>query len=115
MVRSLQYVLKVWGPDVSLKRYHTHPKFLPFPAKHIALRGAQEEKYAVVDVTRQSGGSANIIEEVEISRALFELYEGGVVCFINSFLIVCPIHTPPQFIHQGLTYIVRKQVLYLAS
>jgi DEAD/DEAH box helicase domain-containing protein len=66
-----------------MTRYHTNPKFLPYPAKHIALRGAQEEKYTVVDVTKQSGGSANIIEEVEISRALFELYEGGVVRVFN--------------------------------
>ncbi|KAG6854963.1 hypothetical protein C0991_009786 [Blastosporella zonata] len=39
-------------------------------------RGAQEEKYAVVNVTK-AGGS--ILEEVEISRAMFEVYEGGVV------------------------------------
>jgi DEAD/DEAH box helicase domain-containing protein len=78
---SPQSVPVAWTPDLSITRYHTNPKFLPFPAKHIALRGAQEEKYTVVDVTKRLGGSANIIEEVEISRALFELYEGGVVSF----------------------------------
>lgn len=61
-----------------VSRYHTHPKFLPFPAKHVALRGAQEEKYTLVDITR-SGEHMKIIEEIEISRALFEIYEGGVV------------------------------------
>ena len=78
------FTIYFWArmPDPLSTRYHTNPKFLPFPARHIALRGAQEEKYIVVDVTKQSGGSANVIEEVEISRALFELYEGGVVrCF----------------------------------
>ncbi|KAH9951273.1 DEAD/H helicase [Amylocystis lapponica] len=72
--------------------YHTHPKFLPFPAKHVTLRGAEEEKYSVVDVSNlgKPGGTARIIEEVEVSRALFEIYEGGI------------------FIHQGLTFIVRE-------
>lgn len=72
--------------------YHTHPKFLPFPAKHISLRGAEEEKYSVIDVTKvdNPGGQAFILEEVEISRALFEIYEGGI------------------FIHQGLTFIVKE-------
>lgn len=62
-------------------RYHTHPKFLPFPAKHISLRGGEEEKYSVIDMTRlgKPGGHPQILEEVEVSRALFELYEGGVV------------------------------------
>ncbi|KAF4578591.1 hypothetical protein EYR36_000398 [Pleurotus pulmonarius] len=50
--------------------------------------GVQEEKYAVVDVTKDT--YPVIIEEIEVSRALFEIYEGGV------------------FIHQGLTFIVRE-------
>ncbi|KAJ7286047.1 P-loop containing nucleoside triphosphate hydrolase protein [Mycena rebaudengoi] len=72
--------------------YHPHPKFLPFPSKHISIRGVQEEVYTVLDVTglSQSGGSAHLLEELEISRAMFEIYEGGV------------------FIHQGLTYIVKE-------
>ncbi|OCH95579.1 P-loop containing nucleoside triphosphate hydrolase protein [Obba rivulosa] len=72
--------------------YHVHPKFLPFPAKHIALRGAEEEKYSVVDITKldKAGGTARILEEVELSRALFEIYEGAV------------------FIHQGVTFLVKE-------
>ncbi|KAJ7632232.1 P-loop containing nucleoside triphosphate hydrolase protein [Roridomyces roridus] len=74
--------------------YHTHPKFLPYPSKHVFIRGIQEERYTVVDITslsdRSGGGSMYILEEVEISRALFEIYEGGV------------------FIHQGLTYIIKE-------
>ncbi|KAI0928397.1 hypothetical protein AcW1_005652 [Taiwanofungus camphoratus] len=72
--------------------YHTHPKFLPFPSKHIALRGGEEEKYSVVDITKlgKPGGRARVLEEVELSRALFEIYEGGV------------------FIHQGMTFIVKE-------
>lgn len=64
-----------------ITRYHTHPKFLPHPAKHITLRGNSEDEYAVVDVTRlgKPGGAARILEHMETSRALFELYEGAVV------------------------------------
>ncbi|KAF9456135.1 P-loop containing nucleoside triphosphate hydrolase protein [Collybia nuda] len=67
--------------------YHPHPKFLPFPSKHVSIRGTQEEKYAVVEVTETS---TSLIEEVEISRAMFEIYEGGV------------------FLHQGLAFIVKE-------
>ncbi|KAH9854069.1 DEAD/H helicase [Lenzites betulinus] len=72
--------------------YHTHPKYLPYPSRHVSIRGAEEEKYSVVDVTRlgKSGGSATILEEIELSRALFEIYEGAV------------------FIHQGLTFLVQE-------
>ncbi|CDO70744.1 hypothetical protein BN946_scf184798.g59 [Trametes cinnabarina] len=61
--------------------YHTHPRYLPYPAKHVSIRGAEEEKYCVVDVTRvgKPGGTATILEEIEVSRALFEIYEGAVV------------------------------------
>ncbi|KAL4065341.1 P-loop containing nucleoside triphosphate hydrolase protein [Scleroderma citrinum] len=72
--------------------YHTHPKYLPYPAKHVSIRGVEEEKYAVVDITKagKNNQGAKILEELEISRALFEIYEGGV------------------FIHQGLTFIVKE-------
>ncbi|ETW85689.1 hypothetical protein HETIRDRAFT_308737, partial [Heterobasidion irregulare TC 32-1] len=71
--------------------FHTHPKYLPFPAKDISLRGAAEDKYDVVDVTKlHSDGFVRIIEEIEISRALFELYAGAI------------------FIHQGLTFLVKE-------
>lgn len=60
--------------------YHTHPKSLPYPAKDVSLRGVEELKYAIIDVTKlRQGGAAKIIEELEFSRALFELYEGGIV------------------------------------
>lgn len=70
-----------------VRRYHTNPKFLPYPSKHISLRGAEEEKYLAVDVTRvgKPGGQPRILEEVELSRSLFELFEGAVVysiCFM---------------------------------
>ncbi|KAG9318135.1 DEAD H helicase [Chiua virens] len=67
--------------------YHPHPKFLPYPAKYVSIRGAEEEKYILVDITKDA---PKILEEVEFSRALFEVYEGGV------------------FMHQGLTFIVKE-------
>lgn len=41
--------------------------------------GAQEERYIVTDITKADSSGMTIIEEVEVSRAMFELYEGGIV------------------------------------
>jgi DEAD/DEAH box helicase domain-containing protein len=62
----------------TVSRYHTHPKLLPFPSRHVHIRGASEETYAVVD-TSKAGRPGEVLEEVEFSRALFEIYEGAVV------------------------------------
>ncbi|KAL0566115.1 ATP-dependent 3'-5' DNA helicase, partial [Marasmius crinis-equi] len=56
--------------------YHTNPKFLPSPSQLISIRGAREDKYVLVDTTHSA---QKILEDIEISRALFEVYEGGVV------------------------------------
>ena len=40
--------------------------------------GAQDEKYLVVEMDEHVD-SLKSIEEVEVSRAMFEIYEGGVV------------------------------------
>jgi hypothetical protein len=46
----------------------------------LEIGGAYEETYAVVEIRgSQPQEAAYILEEVECSRALFELYEGGVV------------------------------------
>ncbi|KAF8721902.1 hypothetical protein AX14_010114 [Amanita brunnescens Koide BX004] len=73
--------------------YHPHPGYLPYPSRHISIRGAQEEKYTVVLVNNGSRRGRNvgkILEQVEESRAMFEVYEGGV------------------FMHQGFTYVVQE-------
>lgn len=63
-----------------LVRFHTHPKLLPHPAGALSIRGAEEEKYAVIDVGNpEFGVKGHILEETEVSRALFELYEGAIV------------------------------------
>ncbi|KAG7092162.1 hypothetical protein E1B28_008531 [Marasmius oreades] len=67
--------------------YHTHPRCLPSPSKLVSIRGTMEVKYVLVDVTSTT---RKILEEIEISRALFEVYEGGV------------------FLHQGKTFIVKE-------
>ncbi|KAJ2931416.1 hypothetical protein H1R20_g5708, partial [Candolleomyces eurysporus] len=69
--------------------YHTHTNFLPYPSRHVSIRGAQEEKYLVVEIGQDNGNLKNI-EEVEVSRAMFEVYEAGV------------------FLHQGMTFIVKE-------
>ncbi|KAG9125889.1 hypothetical protein FRC07_005747 [Ceratobasidium sp. 392] len=70
--------------------FHTNPKFLPYPSKYISIRGIQEDKYAVVDVTLsdQSDGQAKILEELD--NNLSQLYEGGV------------------YMHQGQTFIINE-------
>ncbi|KAK2467067.1 hypothetical protein APHAL10511_001325 [Amanita phalloides] len=68
--------------------YHPHPSCLPYPSRHITIRGVQEEKYTVVEVKRED--KVEILEEIEESRAMFEVYEGGV------------------FLHQGVTYVVQE-------
>lgn len=74
---SLQLADNIYRRSI---RYHTHPKFMPYPAKHVSIRGIEEERYTLIDVTKfNRGGAARILEEMEISRALFEVYEGGVV------------------------------------
>ena len=42
--------------------------------------GARQELYMVLEMSGPQLQSANMLEEVEFYRALFELYEGGVVC-----------------------------------
>ncbi|CUS23716.1 LAQU0S11e02652g1_1 [Lachancea quebecensis] len=67
--------------------YHTHNKFLPWPAKLVSLRGSEKDQYAVVDITN---GRNIVIEEIEATRTSFTLYDGGI------------------FIHQGYPYLVKE-------
>lgn len=63
----------------------------PWPVHHwlSILGGAQEEKYTIVVVNSGSGRNVGkILEEVEESRAMFEVYEGGVV---SACLVYNPI------------------------
>lgn len=67
--------------------YHTHNRFLPWPSKNVSLRGAEEDHFAVIDITN---GRNLVIEEIEASRTSFTLYDGGI------------------FIHQGYPYLVKE-------
>ncbi|KAF9452846.1 DEAD/H helicase [Macrolepiota fuliginosa MF-IS2] len=68
--------------------YHTHPNFLPYPPRFVSIRGVQQESYVLA--VMRNGAPDTILEEVEVSRAMFEVYEGGV------------------FMHQGVAYIVKE-------
>jgi DEAD/DEAH box helicase domain-containing protein len=77
---------------LNMTRYHPNPKFLPHPSRHVSLRGAEEDKYCAIDITNLIRGEhAIILEEIEISRAVFELYEGAVVndSYFPYFLDEC--------------------------
>jgi hypothetical protein len=73
----------------------------------VAIRGAaDEEKYAVIDISK--GRVSRILEEVEIKRALFEVYEGAVVsCSMrarNIDLYAVPVvHSPRVDLHRKLS------------
>jgi hypothetical protein len=60
-------------------RFHPNPRYLPYPSLHIAIRGIQEEHYTVLEVPPPVNGASNsgfggrILEEIEFSRALFEV------------------------------------------
>lgn len=72
-----------------LFRFHTHPKHLPHPAGALSIRGANEEKYTVIVVgSPESGVKGYILEETEVSRALFELYEGAIVSLGFSIVVL---------------------------
>lgn len=66
------------GELIYSHRYHTNPKFLLYPSKHVSIRGIQEDMYTIVDVTNTA--QPKILEEIEVSRLMFDAFEGAVVC-----------------------------------
>lgn len=72
----------------TIKIYRPHPSRKDNPSQYVNIRGVIEDTYAVVDVT--DNNKKQIIEEIESSRAPFEIYEGAI------------------FIHQGKTYLVEE-------
>lgn len=67
--------------------YHCHGRFRPQPAKCVSIRDTEEDHFAIIDTTNARNV---VLEEVEASRALFTIYEGGI------------------FLHQGQTYLVQE-------
>lgn len=69
------------------KLYRPDPRYRPYPAQHVNIRNITQELYAVINTT---DGKNAVLEEIESTRAPFEIYEGAV------------------FIHQGRTYLVEE-------
>ncbi|ORY97959.1 P-loop containing nucleoside triphosphate hydrolase protein [Syncephalastrum racemosum] len=65
--------------------YRPHMRFRPHPAQFVNVRNIVQDTYLVIDTT---GNRNSVLEEIEASRASFEIYEGAI------------------FIHQGRTYLV---------
>ncbi|KAG2208134.1 hypothetical protein INT47_010496 [Mucor saturninus] len=63
--------------------YRPNKQFRPYPSKFVNIRNIQRDTFAVVY-------HQNILEEIEVHRAAFEIYEGAI------------------FIHQGRTYLVEE-------
>ncbi|ROT38704.1 P-loop containing nucleoside triphosphate hydrolase protein, partial [Sodiomyces alkalinus F11] len=66
--------------------YHCHDRFRPVPSRFVAIRDAEEEHFAIIDITH---GKNTVLEELEASRATFTVYDGAI------------------FLHQGNKYLVR--------
>lgn len=69
--------------------YHCHDRFRPAPSRFVAIRDAEDEHFAIIDVTH---GRNVVLEELESSRAIFTIHDGAI------------------FLHQGDTYLVRDFV-----
>jgi DEAD/DEAH box helicase domain-containing protein len=67
--------------------YHCHPRFRPQPSRCVSIRDTEDQHFAVIDTTNNRN---IVLEEVELSRAFFTIYEGGI------------------FLHQGTTYLVKE-------
>ena len=71
--------------------FHCPDSLKPYPARTVSIRSTEEVSYSIIDVSpmREGGAPKNkIIEEIELSRAIFTIYEGAV------------------FHQQGFTYLV---------
>ncbi|KAI3404559.2 HRQ1 [Candida oxycetoniae] len=68
-------------------KYRTNPRYLPRPTKLVTIRAIEDETVAVVDVTNNKNV---VMEEIELSRTTFTIYEGGI------------------FLHQGQPYLVKE-------
>ncbi|THC90479.1 hypothetical protein EYZ11_010058 [Aspergillus tanneri] len=67
--------------------YHCDERFRPQPSRCVSIRDTEDQHFAIIDVTNTRN---LVLEEVEASRALFTIYEGGI------------------FLHQGHTYLVKE-------
>ncbi|KAF1813554.1 P-loop containing nucleoside triphosphate hydrolase protein [Eremomyces bilateralis CBS 781.70] len=67
--------------------FHCNERYLPRPARFVAIRDTEEDHFAIIDI---SHGRNVLLEELEASRAFFTIYEGGI------------------FLHQGNTYLVKE-------
>lgn len=89
--------------------YHAHPQYKPYPAQLVPIRSTEDESYSIIGETHivlllyishqlitewpfstdVSNGRNKVMEEIELSRAIFTIYEGAV------------------FMSQGNTYLVK--------
>ncbi|KAI5957033.1 HRQ1 [Candida margitis] len=68
-------------------RFIPSSNYMPKPSKLVSIRAVEDDSVAVVDITNNRN---IVIEEVELSRTTFTIYEGGI------------------FLHQGQPYLVKE-------
>ncbi|KAI8087955.1 P-loop containing nucleoside triphosphate hydrolase protein [Gilbertella persicaria] len=71
------------------ERYRPDPRFRPYPSQFVSIRGTvhEEDLFFVVDMTNHR---RSLLEQIELRRVAFELYEGAI------------------FIHQGKSFLVEE-------
>ncbi|ODV91043.1 hypothetical protein CANCADRAFT_57410 [Tortispora caseinolytica NRRL Y-17796] len=57
-------------------KYHPSPQYLPHPPSMVALRGVQEDKFVLLDVSNEK---PKVLEEIEESRLTFTIYDGAII------------------------------------
>ncbi|TQB69656.1 hypothetical protein MPDQ_001565 [Monascus purpureus] len=67
--------------------YHCHERFRPHPSRCVTIRDTEDQHFAIIDTTNDRN---LVLEEIEASRALFSVYEGGI------------------YMHQGQPYLVTE-------
>lgn len=67
--------------------YHCHERFKPQPFRCVPIRDTEDQQFAIIDTTNNRN---LVLEEIEASRALFTIYEGGI------------------FLHQGQPYLITE-------
>lgn len=96
--------------------FHCHPRYKPSPAKLAPIRNTEDEsvgvvspkcsapstdsrlarcsQYSVIDISR---GRYEIIEEIELSRAIFTVYEGAIYMHMGRTFVVKELNHESKF------------------
>jgi DEAD/DEAH box helicase domain-containing protein len=83
-VREIADGLNSWFLSIITCNQWIHPStdFLPFPASNVSIRMIQDEEMKVFD------SAGTLLEEMELRRAIFSVYDGGVYLYQGKTFVV---------------------------